>query len=183
MQYALEHAIAACTVVFAATTFAVVAYFGLLAWAVLAGELLGGPLAVPFAMIAATLAVTVAAIAVFWPVTTLGGLRRRSTLPRHVVAEIPIGAALMTGYLIVVAVLVSIGSGGQAARGRLDRDSSWPCDDAALGPQRRETYNSRIPAPPGSLRAMNRPRARFVGTTTSRARIVVAGSINSSPGA
>jgi hypothetical protein len=183
VQYALKHAFAECTVVFAATTFAVVAYFGLLAWAVLAGELLGGPLAVPFAMIAATLAVTVAAIAVFWPVTTLGGFPKRSTLPRHVASEIPIDAALRTGYLIVVAVLVSRGSGDQAARGACDRDSNRPCDDAALGPPRREAYNSRIPAPPGSLRAMNRPKARFVGTTTSRARIMVAGSINSTRGA
>lgn len=66
-----SHAVAAGVVVGATVLGSVVAYVGLLAWAVLADEGLGGPMALPFMMLVALVAGVAAVLLVLGPATLI----------------------------------------------------------------------------------------------------------------
>ncbi|HBL29641.1 MAG TPA: hypothetical protein DD490_22635 [Acidobacteria bacterium] len=117
IQYAVKHAVAFSAVLSAVTGFVLVGYLGLLAWAVVAGAPLGGPLALPFLLVVAVLAGTAAALGVLGPVTAFGGFLRKKAFPRHALAEIPLTTLVMTGYLILLGMVASVGFGGPAAAG------------------------------------------------------------------
>jgi hypothetical protein len=84
IRFAAKHAVAAAVVISGIVVFSAASYFALLAWAVLAGEPLGGPLAFPFMVLFAVVAGAVSVGAALLPVTAVTEwicLRRRMRLP------------------------------------------------------------------------------------------------------
>ena len=71
LREAVSHSLAAAVVITLSVAFVTVAYLGLLAWAVLAGHPLGGPLALPFLMVAALVASVLAVLLDLFPATAL----------------------------------------------------------------------------------------------------------------
>jgi hypothetical protein len=105
MRAAISHTAAACAVVGVSLAFALVSYFGLLAWAVLAGLPLGGPLALPFLMLLALLTSTAATLLVLFPATLVGHfLCRRLGWPAA--AEIPVSSALTLGIAVGISTVI-----------------------------------------------------------------------------
>ena len=102
IQMALGHAVATAVVVASCIGFAVVAYFGVLAWAVLVGEPIVGVLALPFMMLAALVGSCIAVLTVLLPSTLLSYLICRAfKWPKLV--EIPVAT--------VVSVVISLALG------------------------------------------------------------------------
>ncbi len=116
MRFAAKHAVAATLVVAGMATLSGVSYFVLLAWAVLTDEPLGGPLAFPFMIVlAAATGVTVVSVALF-PVTALTEwICRRSDLRTR--WQIPIAAAVMGTWVLMLAATATLLSGAPLASG------------------------------------------------------------------
>jgi hypothetical protein len=69
MRFAVKHAVAGAVVVGGVVALTAASYFALLAWAVLMGEPLGGPLAFPFLVLFALVASIVSAVMILLPTT------------------------------------------------------------------------------------------------------------------
>lgn len=106
MRASISHAVAACAVVGASLAFAVVGYIGLLAWAVVAGLPLGGPLALPLLMLLALLTSTAAIFFGLFPATFIGHFLCRRVLGWSIAAEIPISTLLTLGITVVISMVV-----------------------------------------------------------------------------
>ena len=110
MRFALKHAIAGAAVTAAIAAFSAASYFALLAWAVLAGEPLGGPLAFPFMVLASLIASVVSVCVVLLPVTAVTDWmcrKRRIRLPW----QIPIATVLMGSWLVALLVATTVTRG------------------------------------------------------------------------
>lgn len=107
MRFAVKHAVASGVVVTAVVVFAAASYFALLAWAMLVGEPLGGPLAFPFLVLFAMVASVASVGAVLLPVTALTDW---ICFGRHVrlLWQIPRATALMGLWLLMVAVIAAV---------------------------------------------------------------------------
>ena len=106
MRFAVKHAVAAGVVVAGVVAFSAASYFALLAWAVLVGEPLGGPLAFPFMVLFAVVASVVSVGAALLPVAALTEwicLRRQIRLPW----QIPIVTAVMGTWLLMLALIAA----------------------------------------------------------------------------
>jgi hypothetical protein len=91
LRLVFKHTVATTVIVVATLALAVVSYFGLLIWAIPADSGIGGPLALPFMMLAGVLGALAACSLVFFPATIVAELvRRRSKL--RFVWEIPLAA-------------------------------------------------------------------------------------------
>jgi hypothetical protein len=108
MQYAAKHAVAATVVIACVAAFTVVSYFALLLWCVFAGAPVGGPLAMPFALLFAITASAVSVVGVLWPVTTLTDLLCRRFLHWHRIVQIPVATLLMFLYVTCWCLLVGL---------------------------------------------------------------------------
>lgn len=106
IRQAVSHGVATGVVVTLSVVFAVVGYAGLLAWAVLAGQPLGGALALPFMMVAALVASTLAILAGLLPATVLAHYICRRRLRWPLLAEIPVSTVLTAGAAVGAAVVV-----------------------------------------------------------------------------
>ena len=115
MRAAISHAAAAFVVVGASLAFAVVGYIGLLAWAVVAGLPLGGPLALPFLLLLALLTSTVAVFFGLFPATLVGHFLCRRLLGWSIAAEIPISTLLTLGITVGISTVVGSYGGVSAS--------------------------------------------------------------------
>ena len=105
MQYGMRHAVAASVVFGCVTAFTVVSYFGLLAWSVVAGTPLGGPLALAFMLLLAILVSVAAVLGVLLPVTTLTDLLCERILCWHRLAQIPVATVILVTWTTCLFVL------------------------------------------------------------------------------
>lgn len=104
MRFAVKHAVGAAAVIVGITAFSAASYFALLAWAVLMGEPLGGPLAFPFMVLFAVVASIVCVGAALLPVTALTEwICRRWQL--RLAWQIPIATAVMATGLLMFAMI------------------------------------------------------------------------------
>jgi len=117
MRYAVKHAVAATVVVCSIVAFTVISYFGLLAWAVVAGAPIGGPLALPFMLILAVALSIIAALAVLWPVTTLSEVVCRRFGHWQTLIQIPMATFLLFVEVIAIEVLIALLRQQPGARG------------------------------------------------------------------
>ncbi len=103
-QTALGHALAAATVVGTTIVLTMLAYFGMLAWAVLMGEPIGGALALPFMLLLALVGSAASVILVLFPSTLLThGARQRLNWP--LITEIPIAVVMSFAVSVLVGVV------------------------------------------------------------------------------
>jgi len=93
MLWAFKHAVASAATALLLLALTFVAYFGLLAWAVVAGADLGGPLALPFMLLLAVLLCAVLLVGFLQPATVLAEFTR-SRLRLHRIAEIPLASLI-----------------------------------------------------------------------------------------
>lgn len=114
IREAVSHGVAAAVVITLSVVFAVVGYAGLLAWAVLAGQPLGGALALPFMMLAALVASTLAILTGLFPATVLAHCICRRWLHWPLLAEIPVSTLLTAGAAVGVTVVVGLRFGVSA---------------------------------------------------------------------
>lgn len=133
MRFVLKHAVATGVVVAGIAAFTTVSYFALLAWAVLAGEPLGGPLAFPFMVLFALVASVVSVGAVLLPATAVtewicvrNKLRLVFQIPMatglvglllllgaagiSVLGGMPLGSAALAAGVVFVVLLVPLGA-------------------------------------------------------------------------
>lgn len=90
---AVAHAVSAAVVIGGILTVSAVGYFGLLAWAFLSGQPLGGPLALPFVLLGAIVLSGLSVSVVLLPSTLLAELLARACR-WPTLAEIPVSTAL-----------------------------------------------------------------------------------------
>ena len=110
MKFVLRHVVAALVVIGGCATLAAVTYCALLAWAILAGGGLGGPLTLP-GMVIIGLAVSAASvIGVLAPVTLAAEGLRTHLLRMSRFVEIPIATLLLIAY--AAAVLIALSASG-----------------------------------------------------------------------
>jgi hypothetical protein len=120
MRFAIKHAVASAVVVGGTMALTAASYFALFAWAVVAGEPLGGPLAFPFMVLASLLASVVAAVFILLPTTALTewiclnrGFRLALQIP---VATVCMGTYVFTASLAFALVRgVALASAASAA--------------------------------------------------------------------
>ena len=106
-RFAIKHAVATGVVIAGIVGVTAASYFALLAWAVLAGEPLGGPLAFPFLVLFALVASVVAAGLILFPATALTEwicVKNKFRLA----LQIPIATAFVAGYLLLAAVIAAV---------------------------------------------------------------------------
>lgn len=106
MRFAVKHAVAAGVVVANIMTFSATSYFALLAWSVLVGAPLGGPLAFPFMVLLAVVASVASVGGALFPVTALTEwicLRHQIRVPW----QIPIATTAMGAWLLMLAVIAA----------------------------------------------------------------------------
>lgn len=110
MRFALKHAIAASVVIAGIVAVTVASYFALLAWAVLMGQPLGGPLALPGMVLFALIAGIVAVGLVLLPATALA---ERITERKQVraVFQIPIATALAGSFVVLTTSVITVARG------------------------------------------------------------------------
>src|SRR5688500_7184800 len=107
MRFAVKHAVAAAVVVGGIVAIIAAAYFALLAWAAITGEPLGGPLALPFLLLFALVASSLAVIFILLPATAVAEwISVKKQLP--VAIQIPIATALTGVNLLVAALVISL---------------------------------------------------------------------------
>ena len=107
VRFAVKHAVATGVVVGGILTFTAASYFALLAWAVLVGEPLGGPLAFPFMGLFALVASVLSAVLIILPATVAAewiSVKRQLS----VAIQIPIATALAGVFLLFVAIVISV---------------------------------------------------------------------------
>jgi len=103
-QTAIGHALAATIVIIGAIVFSLLAYFGLLAWAVLVGQPLGGAFALPFMMLLALGGSSLAVIVVIFPATLISHLVRR-LLRWPTLVEIPLATFISFAIMIALGTI------------------------------------------------------------------------------
>ena len=105
-RYVLNHAIAAGVVTIAIAAFAAAVYFALLGLAMLFGEDLGGPLALPFMVLTAVIGIAASVWLVILPVTAL---TERICVKRGIrwLWQVPITTAAMGSWLLVLALAIA----------------------------------------------------------------------------
>ena len=107
MRFAVKHVIATAVVVGGVVAFIAASYFALLAWAVLAGDPLGGPVAFPFMVLLALIASVVSVGLILMPATALAEwVAVKHQLRRAF--QIPIATALAGGQLLFAALVISV---------------------------------------------------------------------------
>ena len=107
MRFAAKHAVATSVVVGGIVAFSAASYLALLAWAVLVGEPLGGPLAFPFMVLLALVASVVTVGLVLLPATAVAewiALKKQL----RTVLQIPIATLLAAVCLIFEALVISV---------------------------------------------------------------------------
>ncbi len=102
---AIGHAVAAAIVLSSTLVFTLLGYFGLLAWAVLAGEPIGGALALPFLLLFSLVGGCVSILVVLFPATLLSHFICRS-LRWAFVVEIPIATVISIAICVAVGGMV-----------------------------------------------------------------------------
>ncbi len=112
---ALAHALASAVLIGGLLALTFVGYFGLLAWAVLAGDGIGGPLAFPVMMILAFVVGFAMTAFVIFPVTVATAVLCELVLKWHRVAQIPIAVALCLAEVLAIALVIALSSGGDVA--------------------------------------------------------------------
>lgn len=120
MRFSVKHMVAAGVVVGGVVALTAASYFALLAWAVLVGEPLGGPLAFPFMVLFALVASVVSVGLILLPATAVAewiGVKKQL----RVAFQIPIATALAGVFLLfatlATAVLRETSWGSAAAAG------------------------------------------------------------------
>ena len=107
IRFVVKHAVAATVVVSGAVILTAASYFALLAWAVVAGGGLGGPLAFPFMVLFALLASTAAVLLVLLPTTALTEwiCRKRQA---HRLIQIPVATLVLAAYVLAATVVIAL---------------------------------------------------------------------------
>jgi hypothetical protein len=107
MRFAVKHAVATAVVVGGIVAFTAASYFALLAWAVLVGDPLGGPLAFPFMVLFALFASVVSVGLILLPATALAewvAVKKQLRMA----FQIPIATALAGVQLLFAALVISV---------------------------------------------------------------------------
>jgi hypothetical protein len=110
IRFALRHAAATGILVGGVVAFAAASYFALLGWAMLVGEPLGGPFALPFMVLVGLIAGVSSTVLVFFPAAALAewiGAKRNLS----VAAQIPIATGLMGAFVLLASVAVGLSRG------------------------------------------------------------------------
>jgi hypothetical protein len=131
LRLVFKHTVATAVIVAATVVLAVVSYFGLLIWAIAADSGIGGPLALPFMMLAGLLAALGACALVFLPTTLAAEIvRRRAEL--QFFWEIPLAAV---GSAVLCLVIVWLVRSTHAIDAHLIRDGAlvWATLAVPLG--------------------------------------------------
>lgn len=107
IRFAVKHAVAATVVISGIVAFTAASYFALLAWAVIAGEGLGGPLAFPVMVLFALVASVVSVLLVLLPTTALTEwiCVKRGV---HRLWQIPVATLLLAGYVFSAALVAGV---------------------------------------------------------------------------
>lgn len=105
---AFAHALASGAVIAGSVAVSAVAYFGLLAWAIVTGSGIGGPLALPFLMLLAFLASFAAAAFVILPATLCTSVVCEVVLGWPRVLQIPIACALCFSQVLLLSTLIAL---------------------------------------------------------------------------
>jgi hypothetical protein len=113
----MKHAVATAVVVCCIVALTVLSYLGLLAWAVIAGAPVGGPLALPFMLAAAVVLSAIAAVAVLWPVTAVSEVACRRAHCSLTVLQIPVATLLLFFEVASAGLLVALLKGQPATSG------------------------------------------------------------------
>lgn len=115
IREAVAHGFAAAVVIALSVSVAVVGYVGVLAWAVLAGLPIGGPLALPFMMLFALASSTLAVIFGLFSATAIAHYLCRRRFHWPLFAEIPVSTLLTVGASVSITVVVGMALGVPAA--------------------------------------------------------------------
>ena len=121
VRFAVKHALATGVVVGGVVAFTAASYFALLAWAVLAGQPLGGPLALPFMVLFALVASLGSVALILLPATAIAewiSVKKRL----RVALQIPIATALAAVFVVLAALVIAV-----------LREMSWGSAAAAAG--------------------------------------------------
>jgi hypothetical protein len=115
-RLAMKHGVAAAMAVSGSTALAIAAYAGLFAYAAVAGEDLGGPLTLPFLIVATIIGCTGAAALVFFPATTLAEWADvKAAWPR--LAQIPMVTLLAAAAVTIEVMAIAWLQDASLARG------------------------------------------------------------------
>jgi hypothetical protein len=121
----LKHGAATVVTVAALDALLVALYLALLAWAMVTDGGVGSPATLPIVLVFALVLMTVVCVAVFLPVTAAASwIRSRAAL--NLLFEIPIAAALLVIYILVIATGFALSKGASLAA------ASWYASAAAL---------------------------------------------------
>jgi hypothetical protein len=116
MRFAFKHAVATIVLTAASVALTVVSYFGFLAWAAVAGQGIGGPLALPFVILLALLAALACVMGALLPVTALADVITSRVFHWHRLAQIPVSGSLLLAYVVGLGIVVGLACGATIER-------------------------------------------------------------------